>query len=144
MDRVKTENGIFMSDKGDLIDKHMAEDENFAFQVGELIQKIRLEGNQEQQNLYATISSLRIQLDTAIHEKKKAIQEAVVSKNLEIQTLKASIIELRNQLEIVQYEKKEAVQKAVLESVNEIENLKETTRKLREDLQMATDPRSTP
>ena len=132
-----------MSDKGDLIDKHMAEDENFAFQIGELIQKIRLENNQEQQNLYATINSLRIQLDTAIHEKTKAIQEAVVSKNLEIQTLKASIVELRRQLEIVQYEKKEAIQKALLESANEIDNLKETTRKLREDLQTTTDARNT-
>ena len=120
---------------GKFIEKYKSEDPNFKFELNQLIQKIKLENNKETQNLFATINSLRKQLDESIYQKKFAVQEAISSKNDELNQFKESINELRSQLEKLKFEKREALQQQVQSYANEIKELKLSCSVLRKELE---------
>ena len=57
---------------GKFIEKYKLENPNFSFELNELIQKIKSENNQETEDLFSTINSLREKLDQSIFEKNNA------------------------------------------------------------------------
>ena len=85
---------------GNTIDKYSKSDPVFKAEFSEYIQNIKLENQDEHDNLYKTISSLRDQLDDSKFTLKNNVQEAVSSKNDEINQLKSTITELRYQLDL--------------------------------------------
>ena len=109
---------------GNSIDKYSKNDPIFKAEFTEFIQNIKLENQDEHQNLHQTISSLRDQLDESKFTLKNNVQEAISSKNDEINQLKSTITELRYQLDKAQYEKKSAIQKEIQSSADEIHQLK--------------------
>ena len=59
---------------GKFIEKYKLENPNFSFELNELIQKVKSENNQETNDLFSTINSLRQQLDQSMYEKNRAVQ----------------------------------------------------------------------
>ena len=96
---------------GNLIDKYNKNDPIFKAELLEYIQKIKLENQDDHENLHKTISSLREQLDEANFSIKAHIQDAVSKKNDEINQLKSTIAELRYQLDKAHFEKKRSYSK---------------------------------
>ena len=103
---------------GKFIEKYKLENPSFSFELNELIQKIKSENNQETEDLFSTINSLREKLDQSVFEKNTAVQKAISLKNDEINQLKSSVKELRNQMEKLRFEKREAIQIQIQASAN--------------------------
>ena len=74
---------------GNSIDKYSKNDPVFKAEFSEYIQNIKLENQDEHNNLYKTISSLRDQLDESKFTLKNNVQEAISSKNDEINLITA-------------------------------------------------------
>ena len=92
---------------GNSIDKYSKNDPIFKAEFSEYIQNLKLENQDEHDNLYKTISSLRDQLDESKFTLKNNVQEAISSKNDEINQLKSTITELRYQLDKAHLKKKQ-------------------------------------
>ena len=81
---------------GNSIDKYSKNDPIFKAEFSEYIQNLKLENQDEHDNLYKTISSLRDQLDESKFALKNNVQEAISSKNDEINQLKKTPKNLLN------------------------------------------------
>ena len=86
---------------GKFSEKYKSENADFKFELNQLIQKVRSEKDEETQDLFSTINSLREKLDQSLFDKNTAVQEAILNKNNEMNQLKSAVKELRDQLEQV-------------------------------------------